>query len=245
MRLAPAFKYKLNSVKWAVVIFYIALYALYIFQILSKLLSGRIGFQISGIELASVIFLFVVGLNSFRSDFHLFTANGISRRTMFVSFIAMTVVLSIGMAAIDTINSIILSQIIEYQPIVLRFFAVRYNGLGFALYSEGFLWMVFSYIASLMLGFLITTAYYRMNKPLKMILSIGVPVFFIFILPVIDEQLFSGEISRAIINCVTFCLGIKSHSPYVAMASYIVFAIILGILGYLLMRRATVKLSAE
>jgi hypothetical protein len=84
-----------------------------------------------------------------------------------------------------------------------------------------------------------------MNRPLKLIISIGIPVFLFIILPILDAQLFSGEVFKAIGTFIAFCTGRLSGSPYVAMASNAVFYAIFAMLGFLLMRRATVKLSAS
>jgi hypothetical protein len=198
----------------------------------------------SGFDAATMIFLFVVGLNAYKSTFHMFSANGISRKTMFTSFVATAAILCVGMALIDSINGLIISQFVNYEPVMQQM--MGYNvGTGVSLYGVGFLYMFFGNLACIMLGYFISTAYYRMNKPLKLIISIGVPVFFFIILPIIDAQLFEGAIYRAIGTVLAICSGRLSGSPYVAMACDVVFAAVVGLLGYLLARRATVKLSAS
>lgn len=247
MRLAPALKFQLSSIKWSVIIFYIVIYSLLILMTTSQIIFNDFGGEshIGGMDFASMIFLFVVGLNAFKSTFHMFSANGISRKTLFVSFIATTGILCSGMAIIDSINTLIINQFVEYQPVMMQLFGARYSDMGIATYGEGFLWMFFMYAVCMMFGFFLTTAYYRMNRPLKLIISIGVPVFMFIILPILDAQLFSGEIFKAIGMFIAFCTGRLSGSPYVAMASNAVFYVVLAILGFLLMRRATVKLSAS
>ncbi len=247
MRLAPALKFQLKSIKWPVIIFYIVIYALLILTTIGQIIFRNLGGDghIGGMDFASMIFLLVVGLNAFKPTFHMFSANGISRKTMFVSFVATTGILCSGMAIIDSINALIINQFVEYQPFMIQIFASRYSSIGLSVYGEGFLWMFFMYTASMMLGFFISTAYYRMNKPLKLIISIGVPVFFLIVLPLLDVQLFHGEVYKAIGTFIAFCTGRLSGSPYVAMASNVVFYAIFAILSFLLMRRATVKLSAS
>lgn len=245
MRLAPALKYHLSSMKWPVIVFYIVIYSLLILMSTSQIIWGdKADGSINGMNMASMIFLFVVGLNSFKSTFHMFAANGISRKTMFVSFVAATGILCAGMALIDSITAVIFNQFVDYQSFLSQLFETRYSTNGFMEYGEGFLWMFFTYMASIMFGFFITTAYYRMNKPLKLIISIGIPVLMFIILPIVDSQLFSGQIYKAIGKFILFCSGILSGSPFVAMASDVVFYIIFAILGFALMRRATVKLTS-
>lgn len=246
MRLSPALKYELSGIKRPVIIFYIVIYALLVLLTIPQLIFKEyyIHTNIGGMDMASMIFLFVVGLNSFKSSFHMLAANGISRRTMFVGFVAATGIICAGMAVIDSINAVILNQFIEYKPMVAQLFESRYVSNGILEYGEAFLWMFFSYVASMMLGFFITTAFYRMNRALKLLVSIGVPVFLLIILSIIDTQLFAGEIFRAIATFVAFCSGRLTESPYVAIASDAVFAIIFGLFGFLLMRRASIKISA-
>ena len=247
MRLAPALKYQLNSIKRPLIIFYIVIYSLLILTTtLQILFRDYIGdSDIGGMDLSSVIFLFVIGLNVFKSTFHMFSANGISRKTMFVSFIATTGILCSGMAIIDSINALIINQFVDYQPIMAQLFASRYSDIGIAAYGEGLLWMFFMYAASMMFGFFLTTAYYRMNKPLKLAISIGVPGLLFVILPILDTLIFHGEVYKAIGILIAFCTGQLSGSPYVAMASNVVFYAIFATLGFLLVRRATEKLSAS
>ncbi len=246
MRLAPALKYQLSGIKWPVIIYYIVIYSLFILMSVSLLTFRRYDINVSfgGFDVASMIFLFVVGLNAYRSTFHMFAANGISRKTMFTSFAATAAVVCAGMALIDSLNALIISQFLHYEPSFVQESMYRFSS-GSMFYAEGILYMFCSYLACIMLGYFITTAYYRMNKPLKLTVSIGVPVFFFILLPVIDAQLFSGEIYRFIGTVLAFCSGRLSGSPYVAMAMDIAFAAVTGVLAYLLARRATVKLSAS
>ncbi len=242
MRLTPALKYQLSGFKWPVIIYYYVIYALLItIGVYQAIYQGRSFMSFGGFDGASIIFLFVVGLNSFKSSFHMFAANGVSRRTMFLSFIAASGMICAGMALIDSINALVIRQFVYYEPMVMQLFASRYVGGGFMLFAEGFLWMFFSYAASIMLGYFITTAYYRMNRPLKLIVSIGVPVLAFIILPILDNVLFDQFLTTAFRNIAAFCSGQSTGSPYVAMVSNAAIAAIAGYLSYLLARRATVK----
>ena len=244
MRLKPALKYQLSSVKWPIIIYYIVIYALMILMGISRTFdTTNFSITFGGLDGASIIFLFVVGLNAFKSNFHMFVANGVSRKTMFFSFIASVGIICAGMALVDSINALIISQFVNYQPVVMQLFDSRYIDSGLRMYTEGFLWMFFSYVSSLMLGYFITTGYYRMNKPVKLIVSIGVPVLVFIILPILDNVLFDHQLTYAFRNISAFCSGQSTGSPYVAMACRTVSAAITGFLAYLLARRATVKLQ--
>lgn len=246
MRLAPALKYQLNGIKWPVIIFYIVIYSLFILMGISLLSFRQFNMHVTygGFDMASMIFLFVVGLNAYKQTFHMFSANGISRKTMFTSFVVTAAILCAGMALVDGVNALIVRQFVNYESALLQIIGTN-AGNGAGLIAVETLYNFFGYLACVMLGYFITTAFYRMNKPLKLAISIGVPVFFFILLPIIDAQLFSGEIYKAIGTMLAFCSGRLSGSPYVAMAMDLAFAAVTGTLAYLLARRATVKLSAS
>ena len=244
MRLTPTLKYQLTSTKWPIIIYYIVIYALMITMGISRSFdTTNFSVTFGGLDGASIIFLFVVGLNAFKSNFHMFVANGVSRKTMFTSFIASTGILCAGMALVDSINVLIISQFVEYQPAVMQLFDARYIDSGLRMYTESFLWMFFSYVSSIMLGYFITTAYYRMNKPLKLAVSIGVPVMVFIVLPILDNVLFDHQLTVAFRAYTAFCSGQSTGSPYVAMLFDVINIAVTGALAYLLARRATVKLQ--
>lgn len=245
MRLTPALKFQLNSIKWPVIIYYSVIVALTVLLGVIDLVLGNTGIRgtISGLDAASIIFLFVVGLNAYKQTFHLFAANGVSRKTMFKSFAATAGIVCAGMALIDGAYALVFRQFVNYAPTWMMSFADRYADGGWLMYAEGLLWMFFSYLSCIMFGYFITTAYYRMSKALKIAVSVGLPILVLIVLPIVDATLFSGAIFNAFGTIAAFCSGEMSNSPYVAMASDLVFAALYGLLAFLLARRATVKLS--
>jgi hypothetical protein len=244
MRFAPAFKYQLSANKWPLIVYYIVIYALMAIILMVRAFATQSSFTMfGGLDGATAIFLFVVGLNSFKSKFHMFVANGISRKTMFLSFIASAAVICVGMAVIDSINAFILSQFVNYQSTILQQFSLHFAGRLSAVHTEGFLLMCFANMAAIMLGYFITTAYYRMNKPLKLLVSIGVPLMLLFILPMLDSLLFNHWLANTAAAIAAFCSGQSTGSPFVQMACHAVSIVIYAGLAYLLARRATVKLQ--
>jgi quinol-cytochrome oxidoreductase complex cytochrome b subunit len=110
-------------------------------------------------------------------------------------------------------------------------------------YFEELLWSSFLYISVLVLGFLIATLYYRLSKVLKYVVSIGVPVFFLMILPILDTTLAEGNIYKTIITFMLFIFGKTTNgfNPYYTIISSLAISIILFVISYLLLRRATIK----
>ena len=258
MRIKSAYKYQLLELRKPILIYYIVIVVLLILTAISQTLlknNGNISFS-GGFDGATVIFLFVCGLNVFKQTFHMFLANGLSRRTMFVSTAAAFGTVSIGMAFVDGIFNTVMSSLLNYNSIFIGSFGERYGfnfferpegltnsaGVTFPLIADGFVWAVFCYMAAAMIGLFITTAYYRMNKPLKLLISIGVPVLLFIVLPIMDASLFGGAITLAVgrfFAAMTSLLGVGN--PYSHVLSNAISILISGGLAWLLMRRATVK----
>ncbi|MEE0931913.1 MAG: hypothetical protein U0L64_02585, partial [Clostridium sp.] len=59
--------------------------------------------SMSGVEFSTVIFLFVCGLNSFKSNFYFAKSNGISRKTFIKGLLISSIPISLVMSIIDVI----------------------------------------------------------------------------------------------------------------------------------------------
>lgn len=246
MKFKAALKYQLSDMKRPLIIFYIVIYCIISLMLVQQASMKNIGeFSSSGIEMASVIFLFVAGLNSFKVTFHLFLANGISRKTMFKSYITSLLPIVAGMAIIDTLNGLLLSSPGHYRPMFYAMYQPHYGAvrsMTAGMYLDGFIWMFFLYAFATMAGFFLTTLFYRMNKALKLLVSIGVPVFFFIVLPYIDTTLFMGKIYNAIWYIFRLAGGfLNGHNPYIAVLSCAISFALFGGLSFLAMRKATVK----
>lgn len=249
MKFKTSLKYYLSDVSKALIIYYIVIYALLLIMGISQILFNPQGTGvIGGFEMASIIFIFVAGLNSFKSNFKMLLANGVSRVTMFKSTVVGILPMAGILALVDSINGVVLSSLLRFQTMFGQMYGARYAAMPATFGTqvqaslEGFLWMFFAYAAVAMLGFFITTLYYRMNKAFKLIVSIGVPVLIFVVLPYVDATLFHGTIFAGIREFIAFTLGFRSGCvPYIAMASNGVVFVTLGALQYLAMRRAQIK----
>jgi hypothetical protein len=251
MRFKSAFKYYLNGIPKSLIIYYGIIYVLLLWLGITFLVAKRasIHWSTGGYEMGSIIFIFVVGLNSFKSNFRMLLANGVSRTTMFKSYTTSVLPLAGVMAFIDSLNGVIFSSFTNYQTMYAQMYHLRYAGLPdtfgttMQIAAEGFLWMFFTYIMVAMVGYLITTLYYRMNRPLKLTVSIGVPVLLFVVLPYFNTILFHGWLFRAISSAISAFWGFanKGAIPYVAMLSCAVTFALAGLFSFLAMRRAQIK----
>ena len=82
--------YQISEMKKPLLIYY----AIIFFLLLASFLTTEVflhisanGTTINGIEISSMIFIFVCGLNSFKEPFRMFLQNGLSRKTLFLSYL--------------------------------------------------------------------------------------------------------------------------------------------------------------
>ncbi len=242
MRFYPAWKYQICGMKWPLIIYYAVIAALLTLMGVSLSLADRNqgSIIVGGLDMASVIFIFIVGLNSFRTTFHMLSANNVSRKTMFVSFLTVIAAVAAGMAVIDSLYALIMSGIGNYQSAFIQMYGLASAEIA-ARTVTGFAWMLCCYLAAGMAGYLISALYYRMSKPVKLLVSIGVPVLVLFGLPALDFSLFGRTMLKAVSTFIGWASGLASGDPHMGMISSGVLFALLGCLSYLALRRAPVR----
>ena len=249
MRIKSAYKYQLNELKRPAIIYYSIIVAICIFIVVAEMV-WHAGSSVSGLEGATLIFLFVCGLNAFKAPFHMFMANGISRKSMFIGTIAAFATAAVAMALIDSVIWIGMSALTPYHPLIEGRYAVWYGYLGahktVLLVIGSFIWQTVAYLAASVAGLFITTAYYRMSKPVKLLVSIGVPALLFIMLPIMDAAVFDGALTRALVDACGWISNLISKlvgagNPYGTVLINSFWILALAGLTWLLMRRATVK----
>ncbi len=249
MNLKAAYKYQLTDHTKSVIIYYCVIVVLFALLSIATVNYSTGGSMISGMDSITVVFLFIVGLCTFREPFVMLLQNGFSRKSIFKSrlLVACTVVLI--MAAIDKVilllgkalsmsssNSSFLSLYEQVYP------ASTAHVSPFLFHLNIFVFDLLMYFTFLAIGYLITLIFYRLNKAGKIAVGAGVPIFFCLIFPIFDYAFFGSGISRAFANFFDSIMGISAGNPYAAMLSFIVISVIISALSWLLMRRAVIKL---
>jgi len=246
MRLKSVVKYNISGMKYSILIFYGIIVAVMVFLVVSMgvimVKSNSVNF-VGGAEMASAIFLFVAGLNCFKQNYLFLSTNGITRKAQFYGFIFSSLPIVAVMGAIDTAYGNILSEFINYNSMfsqIYRGFALETSRLLIIL--TGFVWSVALYLFAMLLGYFITTLYYRMSKMLKIIVSVGVPVLFIYVLPAIDAVANNGKIYGWIGKLFLSLGGLRNgYNPLIGIISLLIGSAILAGLAFLLVRKAPVK----
>lgn len=209
----------------------------------------------SGMEIATMVTIFVTGLNSFREFFLFYTANGVSRRRMFAG-----VVLSLGIAAaatalLDTVSAAVYSLFLDYSPLYGGTMQLALSGTaeagGFDLsfspadltpvfLLKNLLWSLFAYFDLALFGLLLTVLYYRMDRAGKILFSIGVPAFFFLLLPFLDRYAAGGSVGSALSRLAGWWTACGMN-PFADALTRLLLAAALSGLVFLLVRRAEVK----
>jgi len=247
------YKYELKDHKMPIIIFYgvivgllIMLFALTVVPMSGNTASGRF----IGMEMSTVIFLLICGMNSFKEPFRFAVQNGISRKTLFHSHLLTVCTLAVGMSILDEIVLLIGKAIasangkIVYKGMFEMFYERNYvgNSSNLAIHIDGILFHICLYAASLMIGYFITNIYYKMNRGAKIGVSVGVPVGLFVVLPIVEATFTKGKITALFLKFLSFSFGFDNgFNPYYAMVTLIIIFVMFSVLSWILMSKSVVK----
>lgn len=243
MKIKHATRYHLQGFVKASTIYYTIVIAFQLLALLIIHLTGSNDSNISGLEISSSIFLFVMGLNAFKSQFTLFLQNGISRKTLFCSALATFLMVSFAFALIDAVYPLLFSSRFGHQSLYAGIYLRRQ--ISFSL--MGILWAALLNLIALCGGFLISTLYYRLNRLSKTLVSITVPLLLFVVIPIVEALIPTFHFYSTLFQCISWCLGFESGTlgfqinqirPLLCFAA---FSALLSGLSFLLIRRATLR----
>lgn len=249
MNIKAGTKYQINEHYKSIRIFYPVVFLVIAFFIVVISVNSNSEFiTIGGLEWSTMIFLFILGLNSFKESFLMMLQNNISRKTMFASRLLAVLITSSTMAVIDRL---IVNVGGIFNDVSEKFFI---NGLYEGMFSqraeslhvitlnlEAILVTIFVYTAAMVVGYFIALLYYRMNKVAKVAVSIGVPSTIFVLLPLLNETVFNGRLFEAFRKIVIFVFGGETVNPYNLLLTCVLFIIVCLGLSWLLIRKAVEK----
>ena len=240
-------KYNIKSSLKSIIIFYCIFIAVIIAIALMNRFSGVYGYT-SGMESSSIIFLFVLGLNSFKENFYFSQANNICRVDYFKSLVITILPISLCMASIDVIinrvYNIFFSNPTIYDLVYNNYQSkgssikswVQNNSIQSLVGTDTFLFTF--YIFAFAIGLLITMIFYKCNKTMKIL---------IFLSPMVIQAIFAsviynfpkfGEKSASFIYNI---LGISTKNSYICVLTFICLFIIMMCFVYIIVRRVVIK----
>lgn len=171
MNTTTSFRLQLKEYRYAVIIFYIVIILLFsIFSATSSLSLGEKQMNISGLEASSVWFIFVCGMNSFRSNFLFHLQLGSTRKTLFKGWFCSAATVCLGMACFNLLLLLIMNFLLNV-PVGSPIFAIEIENVPLRLLS-GTIYYFCEYFLFISLGYLITCGFYRLSRTGKWIVSI-------------------------------------------------------------------------
>ena len=174
--LKSTYKYIINSLYKGLLLFYLVLMGILVTTIIISSFSSS--GNVLGLELASVIVLFIFGFFIFKEIFHFVVSNSVSRKTMFIGLMLSFLSIALVMSIIDYILALIL--------MIGDFFANEYTSLydqtffdkslislsGFDFITRTLGCMIFTmamYFVMLLIPFVISTVFYRLSVKARVI----------------------------------------------------------------------------
>ena len=246
MSFSKAFKYSVFSNKKPILGFYTVVVALYlVFIVTSFFISGG---SISGMDMASLVFLFVFGITSFKENFYMLLQNGVSRKNMFLGTVLSLLVVSVFVAVADTVLVRSLGLVPAENFTLVSLFKQLYgmtqysDSSAFAVSIHEIAWNSMMKFAFASIGLFIGCAYYKMNALTKTLVSCGVPCFFLLGLPLIDLAIpaldLYGKLKEAFLFFFGFSDGVSS---YQCVLCCIALAVVVSGITFLMLRKTSVK----
>lgn len=200
----------------------------------------------SGMNITTIIYLFICGLCCFTDNFAMMMQNGVSRKSHFFGRVLTILQISAIMAVIDELLTIVLRLIVSSfgdHYAVFSLFDIWMNSdiTGVLKFMNSFFFDFVFYSATFSFGLMITVIFYRLNKFWRTLLGVGVPVTLFVILPVLDENVTNGAISEVIgklgRSVYQFAMLRTINSVLLFVAVNIVFLVI----SWLASRRAIIN----
>lgn len=216
------FRYQFRDALTAIGVFYLCLLLL---TVVVSLFDG----SSTGFESASAIFLFVVGLNLFKSSFRFLQFLGVSRKSFLVGSLLALLTLAVGMSIVDILIGELFAKLQPYTPMFVEVYGMK-NFLA------QFVWEAVMLVMSGFIGFFITMLYYRCSKVLKIVISLS-PVYVSII-----ANLLPSEVLISIWGVIGLMLGFRSEiGIWGNVLGMLVTVLLSSGLCFLLIRRAPVK----
>lgn len=215
-------KYQFLCHTKAVLIFYALIF---MFAILTN--SPGSGNTLAG----SGIFVFVLGLNWFKTSFRFSQANNLPRKVFYVGTILAILALTLVMCTVDTILAGV------FQGVTIGLYRQIYPPQILA----EFLWRWSALAVSASFGLMVSMVYYRSTPLLKILVSLS-PVFVFWLLNQIDKRT-GGEFWYRFFTFLMRAFGRTGEiaSPYPAVLSFVVLALAIWAASAALMYRVPIK----
>jgi len=235
-KLKSAAKYQLWEARHSVAVFYFVIFCVIALTAVTRYLLHW-NSNLNGLDFATGVFLFVAGICTFSVEFKFYIQNGLSRKLLSQSIALAFAALCLLLPLIDHLITGACGLLFESAGTVAMQLYPGISVLG-SYFWEASMLLMMSYA-----GYFISTAYYRMSKPVKVAVSIGVPALLIFGTPALFGLTLDNEKSFGwyFIEFIKTVSGIGENRPLYGIVTLLVLAAAGALLSHLLSRRAYVK----
>lgn len=223
-----------------ILIFYLVQYGFYALIMAIVVLSvGNAEASTSGAEMASAIFLSVMGALSFKEDFKAFLQNGFTQRFIFLSTFCSFFLVSAGMALFDTLLGNFLHQF-HRSFLYETFFGMLY---GYGNLLTNWLWLTFLYGMFCSIFYLVALVVNKVGKIGALLIGVGLAGVVLLIVALF-RFVFSPELVSRIGRFTANAFGFMNDGTVNLAFPVLTFCVIGALFGlgaYALIRHTELK----
>lgn len=244
--LLSAFRYRFTGTVKSVAVFFLIILAIMTILVSLAFCSASEGMHVTssftGFGIAAMVTVFVLGITTIREDFRLLMQNGLGRKTIFTSQILALLVIALLLAVTGELLTAI------FQVVAGNGSSLQISDFFYMIYFPETRWdpplaariqnvlLSFGlYIWAYLTGMFFSLLYYRLNKTSTILVSVGVPLFFTVGLPLMVSR---RMIPIFVTDAVAVFFRAAAQTLFLA---FIAMSVILGMVNWLLLRRAPVK----
>lgn len=235
-RIHKVYKYMIRETTQPVLVFYLVIVLVSVLGVSMKLVMPHMNYEFDGMRLATTIFLFVTGLNSFKSSYLFLQANGVTRRHFYAGGLLAIATAVVAVTAIDSLLYGLLRLFV--QPEQKYTMLLLYPNSGFVV---ALLWTLAFNLLAAIFGWFLTMLYYRSNKYVKIAISVS-PAIVMIVLPILSSVFGGGNWLSAMAEVFLAVMGLAgTPNAWIGMITMLVAATAFAGLSFLLVRRAPIK----
>lgn len=237
-------KYRLFDMKDSLIIYYIIILTIQFGKCI-VIIQNKDKLVVPEVFVATAIFLFVAGLNSFKPQLKFFTQNGFSRQNIywsFTAFLPITILIAVVDYAIYSIQ-LFAGVLLTHETVTYADYCpLKFNGtFGNA---QAVLITILTnaliYAAVMSLGYMVSAMFYRLNKIGKILVAVTIPSALVFTSIISEISGIDGPL-------ISFAKAMLFGSPYkIHYLGHFVCVLVLSVVlflsaSHLLIRKAPIK----
>lgn len=251
MKLKQSIYYQLSDFRWPIVVYYCAVIALHaVLWVADHIGPGSI--YLSGTFSGfTAVFLFICGLCSFHDNLPMHLQNGVSRRTMFLAWLAVMGIVCGVMATVDSA----LSLIVDFSPLKSVYAATASASVYRTIYGfwnclspwNLLLSWLFSFALLVLvtsLGYFIIVFFYRLPFQMRIVVGVCAGVLMFMGVPgvkIVDTQLLGENLRAFSSQYIEPMLSYIKRTPLLLTVVWLAVAAVLSAVTWLIIRRAEVR----